>query len=522
MINRTLKVFLVISIIVFAFFFIFNYYLPSKIDAKAPGLSYWKSRQSAVSKTGKIEQNKNSIAPSLGVANPKSITYEAFNPNNVKKQKDKKNNQFAVPKLIETEFNFWFDVYTKYDKGKVVFHDKKYLDIIYSVIDVSDVVYNEKFPPAERIRRKKERVNTEMNRIASILRSLDNKNPTSLTPEEEKIYHLFDNIHEPKKFHRAARRDRLRSQTGIKEKFIRGIGIAGRYLGEMEKIFAGYKVPLEITRLAFVESMFNLEALSKVGASGIWQFMPSSGRLFGLKNDQFVDERNDPIIATHAAAKHLKRDYEMLGTWPLAINAYNTGPGRMRRAVRTMGTTNIAKIIKNFESRGYKFASRNFFPAFLAALHAFENRNKYFGVIEMEKPLEFDLLETPFFTTLPELSKYTGISLEKLALLNPHLESEVINGKLPVPQRFSLRVPKDQGENVLIAMNEMNSLAKYAKWHIVSPGENLKTIAAKYNTDEKKIKRANGIGRNAIKAGQILKLPKGIELAKEVGITNNN
>jgi membrane-bound lytic murein transglycosylase D len=524
MINRSVKVFFVVALIAAAFFFLFNYYLPAKISAKGPGISYWKARHKATNNSAqkKKKSSVESIAPKLGVRSPHLVTYEEFNPKNIRRQKKQIHKIFFVPEGIRTEVDFWKDVYTKHDKGKVVLHDKKYLDIIYSVLDVSDIVYSNRLPLDERIKRKKTKVNAEINRIASILKRLDDKDPATLTPEERKIYQLFENVHGGKKFETASKSDRLRSQTGIKEKFIKGIHSAGRYLGEMEKIFAQHKIPLEISRLAFVESMFNLEALSKVGASGIWQFMPSSGRLFQLKMDQIVDERNDPIAATHAAAKHLRRDYDRFHSWPLAINAYNTGPGRIRKAIARMNTKDIAKIIKNFDSPGYKFASRNFYPAFLAALESFENREKYFGNIEMEGPLTFDKIETPFFSSLPELSKYTGIEIEKLVLLNPHLQTEVVKGDLPIPQGFHLRVPKNQGENFLIAINEMDTLTKFAKWHIVKPGENLKAIATKYNTNIQQLKRSNSLHRGRVASGQIIKLPKGIALAKDDTLNSDN
>jgi len=512
MFGRSFKVFLIIILTGASFYLIFNYYLPSKISA------YETERISIAAGSLNIqEEPQPSIAEELGIPEPKTITYYKFNPDNIKKQKKKIRKVFNIPEAIMPEVNFWKDIYTKYDKTKVLIHDKKHMNIVYSVIDISDIALNDDLKKEDKYDKKQERVGKEMDRIVAILYKLDEWDPNGterLASKEQKIYDLFKNVREKNKFKNAAKDERIRSQTGIREKFEEAIKISGRYLGEIEHIFAQYGVPLEITRLAFVESMFNLNAVSKSGASGIWQFMPSTGKLF-LNMDQIVDERNDPIIATHAAAKHLLRDYEALGSWPLAINAYNAGPGRLKRAINKLKTRDIAKIIRKYDHRGYSFASRNFYPAFLAALSGFENRDAYFGETFQEPPLEFDIITIPFFTTIPEIAKYTGTPIEELVLLNFHLKEDVVNGKLPLPVAFKLRVPKESGNNFLIAMKEIDSNRRYAKWHIVESGENLKTIATKYKTSQNKLKKINNLKRNRISEGMIIKLPKGIELAKD-------
>jgi len=514
--GRSFKVFIIVVVVAATLFFLLNYYLPSKIDASSPALQYrhLSTQTETQIKSKEVIPAKKSIADELGITRPKTTTLSEFNPKMIKKQKKKIRKIFEIPPGISDEVNFWKDVYTKYDKSKVIFHDKKNLDIIYSVLDLSDFVFDEKLTDGEIYRRKQSRVGDERGRLIVLLKGMEGKDPESMSKEEIRIYQLYAGKPGRTKFKDAARSDRLRSQTGIKEKFTKGIQVSGRYLGEIEKIFAKYGIPLEVSRLAFVESMFNLEALSKVGASGIWQFMPSSGRLF-MTIDQIVDERNDPILATHGAAKHLRRDYDVLQNWPLAINSYNSGRGRLARAVSKLGTTDIATIIKKYDGPGYAFASRNFYPAFLAALHSFENREELIGKIEMDPPLSYDIIEIPFFTTLPELAKYTGVPVEELVFLNFHFQDEVRTGKLPIPIGFELKVPVGKGEDTLVAINEMNQLTKYAKWHIVESKESLKTIAAKYKTNMQKLKRLNGIRKNHVKTGQILKLPEGIALAKE-------
>jgi membrane-bound lytic murein transglycosylase D len=152
------------------------------------------------------------------------------------------------------------------------------------------------------------------------------------------------------------------------------------YLPAMQAILRQHGVPEELAHLTLVESCFNLEAYSKVGAAGVWQFMPSTGRQY-MTVDGAIDERRDPLRSTQAAAEHLRGDYEVLGTWPLAITAYNHGRGGMARAVRTVGTTDFGEISSNYRGPAFGFASRNFYPEFLAALEVVARSEDHFGEV---------------------------------------------------------------------------------------------------------------------------------------------
>jgi membrane-bound lytic murein transglycosylase D len=128
-------------------------------------------------------------------------------------------------------------------------------------------------------------------------------------------------------------------------RFADAIRVSRHYLKAMEVIFRREGVPVELTRLPFIESSFDVQAYSKVGAAGIWQFMPSTGRLYNLRINPAFDERRDPLMASEAAARFLKANYEKLGSWPLAITAYNYGPAGLATAVNTLNTADIATII---------------------------------------------------------------------------------------------------------------------------------------------------------------------------------
>jgi membrane-bound lytic murein transglycosylase D len=156
-----------------------------------------------------------------------------------------------------------------------------------------------------------------------------------LTAEERRIAAMFAKMPGSDRFQLAA--DRVRSQSGLRKRFAAGIGRWSGYREEMRDVFRARGLPTELIVIPLFESCFNLDAYSKVGAAGVWQFMPSTGRLF-MRVDGAIDERRDPIRSTEAAAAYLGRDYELLGSWPLAITAYNHGRGGMARATSELGT----------------------------------------------------------------------------------------------------------------------------------------------------------------------------------------
>ncbi len=368
---------------------------------------------------------------------------------------------FKVPSSIEAPYNFWKMIYSKYDANSVLIHDTQHLNIIYSIVDVSKVRQDPYLSDEEKRSMRSMLVDGEMDRIRSILLKLHEVDlgtmqTSSLNKEEKRIYDFYQNINETDRFKLAASSERLRSQTAMKEKFMNAVRFSGTYLPQMEEIFNSYGVPVEISRLVFVESMFNLKARSKVGASGLWQFMPDTGRLY-VNIDGVVDERNDPILATHAAARLLKANYEALGTWPLAINAYNSGRGTLTKAVEAMGTTDISVIINNYRGGIYGFASRNFYPCFLAALDVANNYYQYFGSIAKEAPMRSENFVMNEPATLGELAQETGLQMEALSNLNPGLREEYLAGEKAIPSGYRINIPKGESTLFAQAMQKINA-----------------------------------------------------------------
>jgi membrane-bound lytic murein transglycosylase D len=269
---------------------------------------------------------------------------------------------------LESRIEFWKKVYTQYGQDDVIIHDRVRPNLIY---DVATRGY-------------------EAQRIAAVQQALDEIGANLATPEQlsvsaqqireailteglpltaESIANLRDNVH---------------TQVGIKERFRQGVIRSGRYVDTFQAIFEKQGVPAEIALLPLVESSFENRALSNAGAAGIWQFTRGTGRLY-LNVNRKVDERLDPAKAARAAARLLHDNYAALGSWPLAITAYNHGRGGMLRAQSEVGPE-ITKIIEDYRGPLFGYASMNFYSEFLAAVDVYKNHEEYFGELALDQP----------------------------------------------------------------------------------------------------------------------------------------
>jgi membrane-bound lytic murein transglycosylase D len=335
---------------------------------------------------------------------------------------------------LSKNLEFWINVYSKYESSQGFVHDAKYVDVIYEVLEIRPS-WAKSIP---RIRASKVKWR---NTLLAVHKKQDD--PSSFTAEEKKVYDLFAKIEEPNKFLNAAHRKRMRFQLGQRDRFLEGIYESGRYLPRMELIFKEHGLPLELTRLPFVESSFNVKARSKVGASGIWQFMPSTGRLF-MNIDDVVDERNDPILATEAAAKLFKLNYDSLGNWPLAVTAYNHGRIGMMRAIRKVGSEDLDEVVRGYRSRTFGFASSNFFASFLAAVEVERNAEKYFGTeVKRAEPIRILEVVLPDSVRLATLKRFLKLDGAKIKALNPALSPAVLQSHAFIPAGYPLRLPWD-------------------------------------------------------------------------------
>lgn len=419
---------------------------------------------------------------------------------------------FPYPTALKPQVEFWKHIFTT-SKYKVTLHDTVHMKI-YKVLDFRPLYTAYANDAATFSRLRKKRVEREIKQIRTILQKLHRSaNTRHLTAEEQRIWKLFSDVKGSKKFLRAAAPDRIRSQTGIGEKFRRGIQISGRYIDEMETIFRRAGLPVELTRLPLIESTFNLDAYSKVGAAGVWQFMRSTGRLY-MRVDNLIDERRDPLLATRAAAQFLKSNYEKLGTWPLAITAYNHGPAGMANAVRTVGSRDIARIIRSYKGRAFGFASRNFYPEFLAAVEIEKNAEEHFSGIRRHPPLQYDEVYLTSYLPLSVAAQCTELSTSQLIRLNPAFGDRIRSGKLYIPSGYRLRIPggtepafRQQYASLSPTQRPKSQRSLYA-FHTVQRGQNLALIAKRYRTSVSTLKRLNRIRNvNRIRVGQRLRVP---------------
>ena len=301
---------------------------------------------------------------------------------------------FPRPPSLQAHVTFWKRVYTEFSLGEFVLHDRENLAIIYEVVRVEEHADQSRAarlaaPAVERLRRK----------YQGLLQALaSGRDPAAIGPDAVRVAAAFRCPCTPSRLGRAAAN--VRVQQGLRERVTAGLRTARQLLPRIVAILHKHRLPIELAAIPLVESSFNPQAQSKVAAVGLWQFMRSTGRQY-LTITRRRDDRRDPIRATEAAAHLLRDNYEALGSWPLAIVAYNHGAGGMRAARRTVGSGAIDAIIAAYTGPRFGFASRNFYPEFLAALDillpllrthapAFELRHVHRGeqdAIEIPLPL---------------------------------------------------------------------------------------------------------------------------------------
>jgi membrane-bound lytic murein transglycosylase D len=251
-------------------------------------------------------------------------------------------------------------------------------------------------------------------------------------------------------------RARIRVQRGLADEFAAAANRAAPLIPVVEQIFIDHGVPSMISRVAFVESMFNPKAYSKVGASGLWQFMPETARRFMLVN-QWVDERHAPLKATRAAARLFRENHQELGSWPLAITAYNHGPLGIKKAIQKVGSRDIQTVISRYESPSFGFASRNFYAEFLAAHRTFEHLRRsgslHWSPTFPDLP-EVDTIHLPAPTSVAQIVAHTGLSHDQVARLNPCLRSPLFTTHRhhPLPKGYELILPKSVGKRLVLGL----------------------------------------------------------------------
>lgn len=409
---------------------------------------------------------------------------------------------FPQPAELQRDVDFWVSIFTEYTTDQGVLHDSRNLSVVYGVID---------FPAGADRRERRRLITARRQIIQEVLGRLASGKRDNLDPEEQRIFALWPEGTGSETLVNASRN--IRYQQGLSDRFREGLVRAGRWRNYIEREFAALNVPLELAALPHVESSYNPDARSHVGASGIWQFTRSTGRRF-MRVDHVIDERNDPFAASRAAGRLLAYNYSITGNWPMAITAYNHGLSGVRRAMARYGDTAYADILRKYDGRTFGFASRNFYVAFLAAMHVDRNAKQYFPGLLPEQPANYAVLTLQNYIAADDLASGLGISVRELAAHNPALQSTVWQGSKHIPRGQEVRVPADllsAPADELLAQID-SSIWKVEQlpdlFHTIQRGDTLSQIAETYKTRVSTLVALNNLSSsNQIRAGQQLRLP---------------
>lgn len=327
-------------------------------------------------------------------------------------------------------------------------------------------------------------------------------------------------------------RNRAYTKMALQRKYI--------YFPLFEETLAAHDMPDEIKYLSIIESGLNPKARSRVGAMGLWQFMPATGRMYNLYVNADIDDRMDPELSTEAAAKYLKSLHRMFGDWELALAAYNCGPGNVRKAIRRSGGKKTFWEIYNYLPR----ETRGYVPQFQAMMYVFQYTEEHNLFLEDPTyPIAYEKVMFNQELDLEQLAMLTDACLEDLEFLNPSIQNRLVPAS---HQHMALRVPKSKAlviaenkENFAeaVKLTEERTLALRAANNKVSPGRAINAqpipagerivykvqsgdvlgkIAQQYGTTVSNIQYWNNLSSNLIKVGQTLYL-----YGSNVSISNN-
>jgi len=298
-------------------------------------------------------------------------------------------------------------------------------------------------------------------------------------------------------------------QTVIRDRFELWLSRSGRYIPLMKEIFKSYGLPEDLVFVALIESGFNPIAYSRAKAVGPWQFIKGTGRKYGLRIDEWIDERRDPIKSTIAAAKYLRDLYNMFGSWPLALASYNAGEGKVMRA---MARTRSDDFWDLRSTRYLRRETKNYVPKFMAATIIAKNPEKYGFKLDLWEPLQFDevVIESP--TDLRVIAQAAGVTYQGLKDLNPELRSTIT----PLNYRdYILKLPYGTKQTFLENFATIPPEKRMIQLrHRIRKGETLSTLARRYGTSVQAIRELNGLGKAyAIRQGNYLLIPMSSKVA---------
>lgn len=440
---------------------------------------------------------------------------------------------FPTPAALKDNVAFWRKVFAEWRLNQVVLHDADYPGLVYEVVDLEgETVDSFTSAQREQIERRREALEQRLERLAAA-----RDNASGLSDEDRSLRQTIIDVAGKEALSDAS--SRVRVQRGLRERFQQGLEISGRYDRAFREVFREEGVPEDLAYLPHVESSFQNRARSSVGAAGMWQFTRSAGRLF-LKINHAVDQRMDPVAAARGAARYLRQAYEMLGDWPLAITSYNHGIQGMKRARDQYGN-DFSRIVREYDSRTFGFASRNFYAEFLAVRDIARNREQYFPEgVALQRPLALDsvVLDKPL--RAHELANYYAVKRAELVSLNPSWSQRAARGDVAIPSGALVWLPAgtlskpaevksvataDAAQDVTPGSESSDQPMSAAQpvtvsapspvsvFHIVRANENLSTIAKHYGLSLPTLRALNDMAprKDLVRIGQKLRVRDAVE-----------
>jgi membrane-bound lytic murein transglycosylase D len=331
----------------------------------------------------------------------------------------------------ESQIRFWRRVYLEIGSDEAFIHDSANLAYVYAITEAKTSV----------IEKAKKETRENLLKIYELNSGRKNIDASRLSAAERFLFELLGANEDPRAYQFAADPDRIRAQFGLKNQLESGFSISKRYLPRMEEMFLEEGVPPELTRLAFVESGFVAQAKSKVGALGIWQFMPKTAAA-ELRVTAAIDERMDPLKSTRAAARYLRQNFKTFQSWPLSIMAYHHGPALVQKAMKKLRSRDPIVISKTFKDSQFQFASRNYLFEFLAMLDVNAMRELFFKEDPTLSRLpEFITVSFPRPVTLKKVLQHYRLAESDVKLLNPHFLDPLWGGQSKIPAHYPIRLP---------------------------------------------------------------------------------
>ena len=364
--------------------------------------------------------------------------------------------EFLIPEGLRERASFWFDVYTRYGEAEHIVHHVRYPWIIYRVIDTTETLLHSKGPLWLRRDRGEKMAKAQAAEIRATLKRLARRTSYDrLPPLERELFEKLKAVPGNRRQVLAQAATNVRSQLGQRDFFERGLINSSRYLLYMEEEFKTRGLPTELTRLPFVESSFNEAAFSRVGASGVWQIMPRTGKAYMMVTPQ-IDERNSPLKATIAAARFLRTYYRATGSWALAITGYNNGIGNLQKAIKNARSRDLTEIIARYHRGDFKFASSNYFTCFLAALYAEKYHELIFKDVQRAPLQEREVIRLSAATRPRLIARTTGLSFNELLKYNLDLRG-AFKTDARLPRGYQLHLPTDAADRWTRAMGRASA-----------------------------------------------------------------